>query len=156
MPKRLVKMIFFLSACMVAAFAQQSKWATDRDPIATYIIDSERKWAESACTQNGIEVKILADDFQGTSPTDGSRYDKAHEVASAANSKNVATDCQLLDAKVRFFGENLAIVYGSETVTNRNNDGKSERRCLTWTDTWLKRTGEWQIIAAQDAYFACK
>jgi len=28
--------------------------------------------------------------------------------------------------------------------------------CLTWTDTWLKRDGKWQIIGVQDAQFPCK
>ena len=156
MSKRLVKMMLCLSACTFAAFAQQSKWAAGDDPTAKYIVDSERKWAEAACTQSQIEAKILADDFQGTSPRDGSRYDKAHELAFHDDPKNVATDCRLLDAKVRFFGGNLAMVYGSETATRKNKDGKPEPRCLTWTDTWLKRKGNWQVIAAQDAYFPCK
>ena len=46
-----------------------------------------------------------------------------------------------------FFGSNLAMVYGSETATRNNKVGKPEPRCLTWTDTWLKRDGHWQIIA---------
>jgi len=154
--KCLLKTMVCLSACIVAAFAQQSKWATAEDPTAKYIVESERKWAEAACTQSGIEAKILADDFQGTSPRDGSRYDKAHELAFHDDPKNVATDCRLLDARVRLFGENLAMVYGSETATRKKKDGTPEPRCLTWTDTWLKRNGEWQVIAAQDAYFPCK
>jgi hypothetical protein len=156
MSKRLVKVMLCLSACTLAAFGQQSRWATADDPNAKYIVDLERKWAEAACTQNRIEAKILADDFQGTSPRDGSRYTKAHELAFHDDPKNVATDCRLLDAKVRFFGSNLAMVYGSETATRNSKDGKPEPRCLTWTDTWLKRKGTWQVIAAQDAYFRCK
>jgi len=154
MSKPLLKTILFVSAYTVAALAQQSKWATADDPTAKYIVDSERKWAESACTQSGIEAKILADDFQGTSPRDGSRYDKAHELHD--DPKNIATDCRLLDAKVHFFGDTLAVVYGSEMATRKNKDGMPEPRCLTWTDTWLKRKGNWQVIAAQDAYFPCK
>ena len=157
MCKRFLTMIVLnLYACTIAAFPQESKWATADDPTATYIVDSERKWAESACTPSGIEAKILADDFQGTSPRDGSRYNKAHELNFHDDPKNVATDCRLLDAKVRLFGDNLAVVYGSETATRKAKNGKPERRCLTWTDTWLKRKGEWQVVAAQDAYFPCK
>lgn len=154
--KRVVKLMLCLSAYTLAAFAQQSTWATADDPTAKYIVDSERKWAESACTRSGIEAKILADDFQGTSPTDGSRYDKAQALAVPDDPKDVATECRLLDAKVRWFGANLAVVYGSETATRKNKRGKPEPRCLTWTDTWLKREGNWQVIAAQDAYFPCK
>jgi Domain of unknown function (DUF4440) len=155
MLKLLLRIMLCLSAFTIAPLAQDSKWAAPDDPVAKYIIESERKWAESACTQNGIEAEILADDFQGTSPRDGSRYDKAHAMASY-DPKNVATDCRLLDAKVRFFGGNIAMVYGSETATRKNTDGKPEPRCLTWTDTWLQRNGKWQVIGAQDAYFPCK
>jgi hypothetical protein len=34
--------------------------------------------------------------------------------------------------------------------------GKPMAHCLTWTDTWLKRDGKWQIIGVQDAQFPCK
>src|SRR5579864_1536240 len=163
MSSRSVKLA--LAVCVFAAmscFAQQSHWATAGDPTAKYITDSERQWAESGCTHNGIEPKILADDFQGTSAEDGSRYDKAHEVAQGADTKHSESDCRLLDAKVRFFAtgggtaDDLAMVYGSETATRKGKDGKLAPHCQTWTDTWLKRNGKWQIIAAQDALFPCK
>jgi hypothetical protein len=64
-------------------------------------------------------------------------------------------DCRLLDADVRFFGDNVAVVYGSESSVAVLPDSKSERRCLVWTDTWLKRKGKWQIIAVQDARIDC-
>lgn len=161
MPKRLATTVLFcLLGCTVAAFTQRSKWATADDPTAKYIIDSERKWAEAACTHNGVEAKILADDFQGTAPEDGSRYTKADVVRDSADTSPSETDCRLLDAKVRFFsvggGHDLAIVYGSETATSKTKDGKPTPHCLTWTDTWMKRKGKWQIIAAQDAFFPCK
>ncbi|MBV8281565.1 MAG: nuclear transport factor 2 family protein, partial [Candidatus Eremiobacteraeota bacterium] len=98
---------------------------------------------------NKIAQEILADDFQGTSP-EGKRYTKQNAVASAQDTSNTARDCRLLDAKVRFFGESLAMVYGSESSVAKAKDGAEKSRCLIWTDTWLKRNGKWQIIAAQD------
>jgi len=50
----------------------------------------------------------------------------------------------------------VAMVYGSETATQKDKSGKPVAHCLTWTDTWLKRDGKWQIIGAQDAQFQCK
>ncbi|HXY01958.1 MAG TPA: nuclear transport factor 2 family protein [Terriglobales bacterium] len=149
------KLALSLLALSAGALAQ-SRWATADDLTAKYIIESERQWAESGCTHNGVEAKILADDFQGTSPKDGSRYTKKEELAQAADTNESETDCRLLDAKVRFFRDNLAIVYGDETATPKGADSKPAPRCLTWTDTWLERDGKWQIIAAQDAQFPCK
>jgi hypothetical protein len=51
--------------------------------------------------------------------------------------------------KIRFFGDNLAIAYGSESRV-KTKDGKDSVETLIWTDTWLKRDGRWQIIAAED------
>ena len=56
-----------------AARGQLAQWAKPDDPTAKFIIDSERQWAEAACTHNHIAANVLADDFLGTSP-EGSRY----------------------------------------------------------------------------------
>jgi hypothetical protein len=52
--------------------------------------------------------------------------------------------------KVRFFGDSIAIAYGAESSVIKDSNGKATKRCLIWTDTWLKRAGKWQIVAAQD------
>lgn len=146
--------IFAMSA-MATAYGQQGQWAAGDDPTAKFMIDAERQWAEAACTHNKIAQKILADDFQGTSP-EAQRYTKSEEVSDTADTSKDARDCRLIDAKVRFFGDSLALVYGSESSVRRPNGGSEQSRCLIWTDTWLKRNGNWQIIAAQDTRFDCK
>lgn len=145
---RYLRMLVPLVVC--AAYGQQGQWAAADNATAKFMIDAERQWAEAACTHNKIAEKILAGDFQGTSP-EGKRYAKSDEVADMADTSKTARDCRLIDAKARFFGDALAMVYGSESSVR---DGKS--RCLIWTDTWLKRNGRWQIIAAQDTQFDCK
>ena len=145
----------FLGIPVVAARGQQGQWAAADNATAKFIVDAERQWAEAACTHNKITEKILADDFQGTSP-DGKRFTKSEEVADSSDLSKTARDCRLIDAKVRLFGDNLAMVYGSETSIRKTKDGTEKARCLIWTDTWLKRNGRWQIIAAQDTRFDCK
>jgi Domain of unknown function (DUF4440) len=151
---RIVLAIFAITTA-VAAHGQQGRWASANDQTAKFMIDAERQWAEAACTHNKIAETILADDFQGTSP-ETTRYTKAEEVADSADVSKTSRDCRLLDAKVRFFGESLALVYGSESAVRKEKDGVEKSRCLIWTDTWLKRNGKWQIIAAQDTQFECK
>ena len=53
---------------------------------------------------------------------------------------------------MRFFGDSIAIAYGSESRIRKGADGKEARRCQVWTDTWLKRNGQWRIVAAQVHY----
>jgi hypothetical protein len=138
---------------IAAAHAQQSHWAAPDDKTAKFMIDMERKWAEGVCENNGVIFGLLADDFQGTS-TQGERYTKADELRDEKGPHS-AHDCALDSAKVRFFGQNLAVIYGSEHATGKDKAHPDMKVCQVWTDTWLKRDGKWQIIAAQDNRTEC-
>ncbi len=136
------------------AGAQESRWASADDKTAKYIVDMERKWAEGVCADNGVVAGLLAEDFQGTS-TKGEHYTKADELKDE-KSVRTARDCGLDEAKVRFFGDSLAIVYGHEHAVGKDKSQPNAKVCQAWTDTWLKRDGKWQIIAAQDNRVECK
>lgn len=133
--------------------AQQSHWAAADDKTAQYIVDMERKWAEGVCTDNGVVAGLLAEDFQGTS-TNGERFTKADELRDEKAART-AHDCGLDQTKVRFFGDSLAMVYGSEHATGKDKSHPDAKVCQVWTDTWLKRDGKWQIIASQDNRINC-
>ena len=53
-------------------------------------------------------------------------------------------------------GDSIALAYGAESAVGKAKDGKEAKHCLIWTDTWLKRAGKWQIVAAQDTKIPCK
>jgi hypothetical protein len=139
---------------LVPAHAQQSHWASPDDKTAKYIIDMERKWAEGVCADNGVVANLLAQDFQGTS-TNGTRFTKADELKDEKSART-AHDCGLDEAKVHFFGDNLAVVYGHEHAVGKDKSQPSAKVCQVWTDTWLKRDGKWQIIASHDNRPECK
>jgi hypothetical protein len=139
---------------LVPASAQQSHWASASDKTAKYIVEMERRWAEGVCVDNGVVAGLLADDFQGTS-TQGARFTKADELKDE-KSVRTAHDCGLDDAKVRFFGDSLALVYGSEHAIGKDKSKPNANVCQVWTDTWLKRGGTWQIIASHDNRVKCR
>jgi hypothetical protein len=148
----IIAAISFLGALATSTIAQDSKWGSPDDPLVKFIIATESKWASSNCSPQPDLKGAIADDFQGTA-TDGHRYDKAEAIAT--DPKALARDCQLGDVKVRFFGDSIAIAYGTESRIRKTADGKEEKRCQVWTDTWLKRNGQWQIVAAQDTITVC-
>jgi len=133
-------------------------WAADlpaKDgPTAQWMIKQERTWANMACGGKWIALDVLADDFQGTSPR-GTHYGRPTSIPKYDPGTKWSTDCRLDSADVRFFAPDVAVVYGAESETPASQDPKHERRCLVWTDTWLKRKGKWQIIAVQDGRVAC-
>ena len=139
---------------VLSAHAQQSHWATADDKTASYMIDMERKWAEGVCIDNGVVAGLLADDFEGTS-TNGARFTKADELKDE-KSVRTAHDCALDDAKVHFFADSVALVYGSEHAIGKDKSHPGAKVCQVWTDTWLKRGGTWQIVASQDNRVTCK
>src|ERR1700722_6508723 len=107
-------LVIFGIIVVAAAGGQQGQWAPADNATAKFMVDAERQWAEAACNHNRIAEKILAEHFQGTS-RQGQRSAKSEEVAGSADVSKTAPECRLLDAKGRFFGDDLAIVYGSES-----------------------------------------
>jgi hypothetical protein len=121
---------------------------------AAYMTGQARAWADQVCGGKWVITDLLADDFHGTAPK-GARYDKpTGEPVFDANTK-WSKDCKLDAADVHFFGADVAVIYGAESKTVDGVDGKPERRCLVWTDTWMHRNGKWQIIAVQDNRIDC-
>ena len=117
----------------------------DQKEAERYIAESERQWAESVATGDAsIVERILADDFLGVDPK-GRLYDKAKMIADTRDAGQYFASNHLNEVKVRFYGD-TAIAQGDETWERRN----SERGRFVWTDTWIRRNGRWQIVAAED------
>jgi len=109
-----------------------------------YIIECATDWAESVVTGDVSRRKVyFAEDFLGTG-TEGERYGKAARVRETGPSK-VYVSNTINTITVKFFGE-TAIAYGDETWVKQ--DGSTGR--WVWTDVWVRRNGNWQLVAAQD------
>jgi hypothetical protein len=135
----------------ISVSAQKPYWASPGDSVAMKLIAMDRMWAEANCSpQPGLE-EMFADEFMGTA-TDGTRYGKEEAIEPL---KHPDRQCEFGDVKVHFWGDNLAIAYGNESSIRLGANGKEYKRCLAWTDTWLKRDGKWQLIAAQDNVVEC-
>ena len=117
----------------------------DHREAERYILDSERQWAESVATGDTSAIeRILADDFIGVDPK-GNLYNKQQMIDDTKDAPKYFVSNRLNDVKVRFY-RNTAIAQGSETWEKRSG----ERGRFVWTDTWLRRNGHWQIVAAED------
>ena len=131
-------------ALLAICFASCSKRGSDAE-IEKYIVQSEREWAESVATgETAILENILADDFVGVDPK-GRVYDKAAMLSETKDAPKYFVSNRLNQVKVRFFGDTV-VAQGDETWERRTG----ERGRFVWTDTWVKRNGKWQIVAAED------
>lgn len=133
------------AASSMAANANCTAVGPHPTAVLKYICDSEAGWAESVASGDATVVKrILADDFIGVHPS-GRHYSKAEMVDGTPKAPETFASNHVNDVIVRFYG-NVAVAQGNETWRKKN--GESGR--FVWTDTWLKRNGKWQIVAAED------
>jgi hypothetical protein len=117
----------------------------DQKGAERYIIESERQWAESVASGETTAVqRILADDFVGVDPK-SRHYDKSGMVSDTRNAPKYFVSNHLNAVKVRFYGD-TAIAQGDESWQQHSG----ERGRFVWTDTWIRRNGRWQIVAAED------
>ena len=131
-------------ACLFACACAREQ---DHREAERYIIESERAWAESVATGNSSVIeRILADDFVGVDPK-GRLYDKSTMVSDTREGPKYFVSNHANEIKVRFYGD-TAVAQGDETWERRSGDLLRGR--FVWTDTWVKRNGKWQIVAAED------
>jgi hypothetical protein len=125
-----------------------------REALEKMFVTREAEWAAQACTHKIVESELLWDDFMGTD-TKGGTYTKQQSIEKSKADSSRARDCRLIQAHVHFYSDDVAVVFGSETAVEPKPGEAEERRCLYWTDTWLRRAGEWRIAAVQDARLPC-
>lgn len=126
------------------AFGRQSSGEKDAE---RYIIESEKQWAEAVASgDTSVIERILADDYLGMD-TDGSLYDKSKAISFTREGPKAFVSNHLNEVKVRFF-DDTAIAQGNESWVRRT--GTPLRGRFAWTDTWIRRNGKWQIVAAED------
>ena len=137
-------MRLLIAAFVCVLFCQCSPRQSESDS-KQYIVTSEREWAESVATGDTKALaRILADDFLGVDPK-GRVYDKTQMIADTREAPKYFVSNHVNDVKVRFYGD-TAIAQGDETWERRSG----ERGRFVWIDTWLRRNGQWQIVAAED------
>ena len=136
-PLSLAILLFAIPLCAQAA----DPHAADR----AYIQKSESDWAESVASHEcSAPERIMADDFVGID-VDGSHYTKADSLKICKTKPSNFASNHLGDVQIRFYGD-VAIAQGYESWKLKN--GKTGK--FIWTDTWLRRNGKWQVIAAED------
>jgi len=118
-----------------------------QDSEAHVLLRLEDDWALGLTRRDAaLFQRLLADGFVYTEDhrTVG-RADVLHDIVAGPDTVETAHN---EDMKVHRFGT-TAVVTGWLIVGGRGAQGKFSRR-YRFTDTWVRRGGRWQIVAAQD------
>lgn len=143
---KLIKVLLGATLFVAAMFVVRAQDSGNTE-AERYIKESEKQWAESVASgDSSVVERILAEDFAGVDP-DGSFYDKTKIVKDTASAPKYFLSNHLNEVKVRFYGD-AAVAQGTESWVRRSGTPLHGR--FVWTDTWIKRNGKWQIVAAED------
>jgi ketosteroid isomerase-like protein len=135
-----------LGVVLFGSYIHPAQEDTQKD-AEHYIVESERQWAVSVASGDTKAIEeFLADDFKGVD-TDGTFYDKTKAISDTRAGAADYVSNHLNKATVRFYGD-AAVAQGSESWERRTGTPRHGR--YVWTDTWIKRNGKWQIVAAED------
>ena len=135
-----------LCICLALGAAQRS---VAQEDDAAKVRALEMKWTDSY-RQHKIDIlaSLLAEDFVIT-VEDGTTFSKTGYITHTADSSVQVTVAELSDLKVHLHG-NAAVVTGSYHEKGILN-GKPYEYHDRLTDVWMKREGNWQVIASHYA-----
>ena len=151
----MVKLPLFVAVVFVlagaAAQAQEFKGQTPPETPPTaeeqQMIDLERAWDKAFVAKDMRFIeRVLADEFVATYG-DGTRGDKAAEMAQTIDFDQ-RVDSSVLDSfRVRTYGD-TAIVWFSRHMTGPKS-GKIVSITYRFVDVFVKRAGRWQCVSSQ-------
>lgn len=136
-----------LLAGLASPHSRRQSTATPRDPDARTLLQLEDSWAVALVRRDGATFRrLLADGFVYTENDRTLRRDDVlHDVEAGPDKVEAAHN---EDMRVYRFGA-TAVVTGWLVVRGRGAGGPFNRR-YRFTDTWVRRGGRWQIVAAHD------
>jgi ketosteroid isomerase-like protein len=109
------------------------------------LMQLERDWNDAVKRRDAAWLeRYLADDFMWTSP-EGTVNDKAKEITGIKDLTFETLDST--DMQVRVYGD-TAVMTGSTTVKGKYKD-QDISGAYRFTDTFVRRDGQWQIAASQ-------
>ncbi len=108
----------------------------------------EDDWASALVKRDGVTFeRLLAAGFVYTE--NDQIMDRRAVLNSVVGGSDTVAAAHNDSMVVHRFGPVTAVVTGWLVVAGRGANGQFQRR-YRFTDTWVKRGGRWQIVAAQD------
>jgi ketosteroid isomerase-like protein len=131
------------AACAVTASASQRPQVESDQQI---LIGLERRWNEAFYRKDVAFIEsILADEFVATYD-DGSRGDKARELALVAEFNQKVVSAVLDEFTVKVYRDTAVVWFTLHLVGIKQ--GQRSELMLRYSDVWVIRDGRWQCVSA--------
>lgn len=148
--------ILLIVPCLTFAQAkkQQTPPAAKSSGVEQELIKLEKEWADAAQKADVAAMgRFMADDYVGTD-FEGTLWDKQKSLAVLKSGEDKVSSIVLEDLKARVFGD-AAVVTG-RAIVKEVYKGRDLSGQYRFTDTWVKRGGQWQCVASQGSKIAKK
>ena len=138
--------VLFTSTATAQATPAKPVKPTFAEIATSTVTKLEDSWASALVRRDRATFeRLLAPKFVYTEDT--TTTDRATTLRGMFGT-DIVTEAHNDSMEVHLFG-NTAVVTGWLVVKGHGKDGPFERR-YRFTDTWMPRSGSWQIVAAQD------
>ena len=136
-----------LAVVAALALVSAAHHATAQSAVERELIQLERDW-DAAFFRNDTAFidRVLAAEFMATYP-DGSRGDRAKELANAAAFNQQVESSTLSEFTVQVHGD-TAIVWFTRRLVGPSK-GKRLEIVHRYLDVFVRRDGRWQCVATQ-------
>ena len=122
--------------------------AAQPDPVVRELRALEDQWATGVVRRDRVLFeRLLAPRFVYTE--DDKLMTRAEVIDGVASGPDTVTSARNDSMVVHRYGNSTAVVTGWLTLIGRGASGAFTRR-FRFTDTWLRRGTQWQVIAAHD------
>jgi ketosteroid isomerase-like protein len=109
----------------------------------------EHEWNEALRTRDVAWFeRHLASDVTDISSGNGALHTKTEDIAALKTDKTLYESLELSDLKARVEGS-AGIVTGVNHIKGHDDQGQAFDVRLSFTDTYIKRDGRWQVWASQ-------
>jgi len=133
---------------MIALLLAFALTANVQEADTRALLQLEDDWASALVKRDQVVFeRLLADGFVYTE--NDQLQDRATVLNSVAAGSDTVVAAHNESMTVHRYGAVTAVVTGWLIVGGRGAAGEFRRR-YRFTDTWVKRGGRWQIVAAQD------
>ena len=140
----------YLLCCVLAAVWGVTTSAAQRPSVKSdqqILIELEQGWNDAFYRKDAAFIEdILADEFIATYD-DGSRGDKARELALTAEFNQQVESAIQDEFTVRVYRDTAVVWFTLRLVGLRQ--GQRAEVTLRYTDVWVLRDGQWQCVSTQ-------
>lgn len=126
----------------VGVWAQTEKTKSSGGDVGKMLIDKENQMDKAMQAGNWKgATEYMADDFVASGPK--GETNREGWIAEMKGTKSNG----LSNMKAHMFGPDVAVVTGEFSGTAPDKNGKPQAIKVSWVDTWMKRNGQWKMIA---------